>query len=141
MTTRVKLAALALLAGAAFPASASADIAGCAAPSAGGDWPVYGGSLDNHRDQTAETTITPDKVSGLGLAWKLAMPDGGKIQSVPTESGGCVYTGTDIGGLVAVNAATGKIVWKRDLNKGSSGSSAFVGAGLVGAPEIGRAHV
>jgi len=128
---------LPLLAGAALaaPAGALADVPGCAAPSAGGDWPVYGGSLDSHRDQSAEKAITTANVSSLALTWKLTMPDGGKIQSVPTEADGCVFTGTDIGGVVAVNAATGKVVWQKALNSGGS-SSAFVGAGLVGAPAI-----
>jgi polyvinyl alcohol dehydrogenase (cytochrome) len=129
---------LPLLAGAALaaaPAGALADVAGCAPASAGGDWPVYGGTLDSHRAQSAEKAISPANVSKLALAWKVAMPDGGKIQSVPTEADGCVFTGTDIGGIVAVNAATGKIVWQKALNSGS-GSSAFVGAGLIGAPAI-----
>ena len=92
---------LPLLAGAALaaPAGALADVPGCAAPSAGGDWPVYGGSLDSHRDQSAEKAITTANVSSLALTWKLTMPDGGKIQSVPTEADGwwshCVgYPGT-----------------------------------------------
>jgi len=64
------------------------------------------------------------------------MPDGGKIQSVPTEADGCVFTGTDLGGVVAINVATGQVVWKRALSGDGSGSSAFVGAGLVGAPAV-----
>lgn len=130
--------ALALVAGAALtlaPAGASAAET-CAGPAPGGDWPMYGGALESHRSQAAETTIGPANVASLTLAWKVAMPDGGKIQSVPTEADGCVFTGTDIGGVVAINAATGKIVWQRKLSDDGSGSSPFVGAGLIGAPAI-----
>jgi polyvinyl alcohol dehydrogenase (cytochrome) len=143
MTRPVRSAALTLLAGAALaaaPAGALADIPGCAPASAGGDWPVYGGGLDSHREQTAPTALTPASVGGLGLAWKLAMPDGGKIQSVPTEADGCVFTGTDIGTVMAINAATGKVVWSKKLDDGS-GSSPFVGAGLVGAPAIANGNL
>ena len=135
---RIRSTALTLFVGAALaaaPAGALADVAGCAPASAGGDWPVYGGTLDSHRDQPAEQAITTANVGTLGLAWKLAMPGGGKIQSVPTEADGCVFTGTDIGSVVAINAATGQIVWNKKLDNGS-GSSPFVGAGLIGAPAI-----
>src|ERR1700759_3515827 len=72
-------------------------VPGCASASPGGDWPTYGGTVDNHRDQTAEHAITPANVGGLALAWKLAMPDGGPVQSTPVESDGCVFTGTSLG--------------------------------------------
>src|SRR4051794_1476281 len=95
---------LLVIAGAALAAPAGASAAATCAPAgAGGDWPVYGGTLDSHRAQTAtDQTITPANVGQLGLKWKVPMPNGGKIQSVPTEADGCVFTGTDLGDVVAI---------------------------------------
>ncbi|MDX6666134.1 MAG: quinohemoprotein ethanol dehydrogenase, partial [Solirubrobacteraceae bacterium] len=125
-------AALAVLALGAGPAGAA--VGGCAGPAAGGDWPFYGGTFDNHREQLGEKAISTANVSQLGLAWQLKMPDAGVIQSTPTVADGCVYTGTDIGDVYAVNADTGKVVWSRLLQGG--GGNFAVGAGIIGAPAI-----
>ncbi len=117
----------------AAPAGA-ADVAGCAAPATGGDWPFYGGTFDNHREQLAEETISTENASQLGLAWQAAMPDGGVIQSTPTVADGCVFTGTDLGNAYAFNADTGEKVWERTLQGG--GGSFAVGAGVIGAPAV-----
>ena len=133
----VKSAVVALAAGLALAAAApagAATVPGCAAPAAGGDWPIYGGTFDNHREQLSEKAITPDTVGQLGLAWQAAMPDGGVIQSTPTVADGCVFTGTDLGDVYAFNADTGKLVWQRKLQGG--GGNAFVGAGIIGAPAV-----
>ena len=131
----VRTTVLAAVAGLALAAPAGAtDVAGCAAPTTGGDWPFYGGTYDNHREQAAETQISPANAGTLGVAWKTAMPDGGVIQSTPTVVDGCVFTGTDLGDVYAINADTGTVVWKRSLQGG--GGNAFVGAGIIGAPAI-----
>jgi outer membrane protein assembly factor BamB len=130
-------AVLAVAAAAMFGtgAASAATVPGCADPSAGGDWPFYSGTLDGGRNQLGEQAITTANVSKLALAWKLPIPDGSKIQSTPTEADGCVFTGTSTGLVIAVNAATGKLVWSRPLGDGTQGNS-FVGAGIVGAPAI-----
>src|SRR4051812_40806946 len=111
-----------------------ATVPGCASPAPGGDWPTYGGTVDNHRNQTAEHTLSTANVSRLALAWKLPMPDAGTIQSTPVVADGCVFTGTSLGTVVAVNADTGKTVWKQAL--ADAGGGALAGAGIVGAPAI-----
>ena len=128
------LALGALVAGLAFAGPAAADVPGCAAPAAGGDWPFYGGTYDNHREQLADRAITVATAPSLGLAWALPMPDGGVIQSTPTVVDGCVFTGTDLGDAYAVNADTGKVVWSRMLQGG--GGNVAVGAGIIGAPAV-----
>jgi outer membrane protein assembly factor BamB/plastocyanin len=116
-------------------------VPGCAPPAAGGDWPYYSGPLaapgapGGNRDQPAEQTITPANASSLGLAWKLPTPDGGLIHDTPVISDGCVFFGTDLGTVVAVNADTGKVVWIQKLGSGG-GSNPFVGAGIVGSPAV-----
>jgi outer membrane protein assembly factor BamB/plastocyanin len=57
------------------------------------------------------------------------------IHSTPTVAKGCVFTGTELGNVYALNADTGKVVWKRSVGK-SEGSNFAEGAGIVGAPAI-----
>src|SRR5436190_4646607 len=137
-TRAIRCALPALIAGFVFAlgggSAAAQTVPGCASSASGGDWPMYGGTVDNHRDQTAEHAITTANVSSLGLAWKLAMPDGGVIQSTPAVADGCVFTGTSLGTVVAVNADTGKTVWKQSL--ANAGGISFAGVGIVGAPAV-----
>ena len=109
---------------------------GCAAlNSPGGEWRFYSGTLDGHREQLEEKTIGTDNASGLGVAWRTATPDGGVIHSTPVVVDGCVFTGTDLGNVFALNADTGKVVWKRAVGE-SEGSNTFEGAGIVGSPAV-----
>jgi polyvinyl alcohol dehydrogenase (cytochrome) len=101
----------------------------------GGSWPFYSGTLDGHREQLEEKTIDTGNVSGLGIAWRTTTPDGGVIHSTPVVAGGCVFTGTDLGNVYALNADTGKVVWKRSVGE-SEGSNTFEGAGIVGSPAV-----
>ena len=110
---------------------------GCAPPDVpGGEWPFYSGTLDGHRQQLGETTISTDNVAQLGLAWKTTTPDEGTIHSTPTVANGCVYFGTDLGNAYALNADTGEVVWEQALGEGGEGSNTFEGAGIVGSPAI-----
>jgi outer membrane protein assembly factor BamB/plastocyanin len=110
---------------------------GCApAEVPGGEWPFYGGTFDNHREQLAERSIHTGNVSGLGVAWRTSPPGGGTIHSTPVVVDGCVYTGTDLGNVYALNADTGKVVWEQALGEGTEGSNTFEGAGVVGSPAV-----
>src|SRR4051794_41448568 len=95
---------------------------------------MYGGTVDNHRDQTAETSLAPANVSNLALAWKLPMPDGGTIQSTPVVADGCVFTGTGSGTVIAANADTGRIVWT--ATPATAGGISLAGARLLPAPAV-----
>ena len=117
--------------------AADRALPGCAAPAApGGEWPLYGGTLDGHRQQPEEKSIDPGNVSGLGVAWRTRTPDGGVIHSTPVVVDGCVYTGTELGNVYALNADTGKVVWTQALGDGGQGSSSFEGSGIVGSPAV-----
>jgi polyvinyl alcohol dehydrogenase (cytochrome) len=101
----------------------------------GGEWPFYSGTLDGHREQLKEKSIDTGNVAELGVAWQTSTPDGGLIHSTPVVAGGCVFTGTELGNIYALNADTGKVVWKRSVGK-SEGSNFAEGAGIVGAPAV-----
>jgi outer membrane protein assembly factor BamB/plastocyanin len=132
----IAIATVALLA----PASAAQAATCGAADAPGGEWPFYSGTFDGHREQPAETTISPATVGGLGVAWKLTAPDGGVIHSTPTVADGCVYFGTDLGHAYAVNADTGEVVWSRLVFE-TEGSQFAQGAGIVGSPAIADGRV
>jgi outer membrane protein assembly factor BamB len=132
---------LALAAVAVLAPAGAAQAASCAAPGApGGEWPFYSGTLDGHRGQLAETSISTANVGELGVAWKKTTPDGGIIHSTPTVAGGCVFTGTDLGNVYALNADTGDVVWTRNVAE-SGGSNFAEGSGIVGAPAISEGRV
>jgi outer membrane protein assembly factor BamB len=95
----------------ANPASAAAS---CAPSHAGGEWASYGQDLTNGRNQLAETSIGPGNVAALMPAWSLSARGAGgagAFQSTPVVADGCLFAGTQLGSLFAVNADTGETVW------------------------------
>ena len=109
-------------------------------PSAGGDWPSYGGDSHDSRSQPAEATIGPAKASGLSPRWVFsgaANGGSGVTDSTPVEANGCVFVGTSTGWVYAVNADTGSLAWKRQLPAPSPGA----GGAIVGAPAVDRGTV
>ena len=136
------LAALSAAAALAPAAPAKAKkIPGCAKPKApGGEWTFYSGRLNGHREQLKEKSIGTDNASELGVTWQTTPPEGGQIHSTPVVADGCVFTGTELGNVYALNVNTGKIVWKRSVGK-SEGSNFAEGAGIVGSPAVVRGLV
>ena len=65
----------------------------------------------------------PTTPATLGVAWKTPTPDGGVIHSTPVVVDGCVFTGTDLGNVYALNADTGEVVWTQALGEGGGGSA------------------
>ena len=132
------VAACAAVAALLVPAAgAQAQGATCAeAEHAGGEWHFYSGTLDGHREQLSESTITAENASQLAVAWQQPTPDGGVIHSTPIVVDGCVFFGTDLGNVFALNADTGEAVWTQALGEGGGGSSTFTGAGIVGSPAV-----
>ena len=81
--------------------------------SANVDWPLYG--LDH-----AESRFSPLKqinatnVSELGVAWTLPLPDAGSLVATPLVVNGVMYFSTEYSRVFAVDAKTGKVIWKFD---------------------------
>jgi quinoprotein glucose dehydrogenase len=83
--------------------------------SAGRDWPVYlGDKSASHHSTLAQ--ITPQNVRQLELAWTYhggeVRPDTSQIQCNPLVIDGVMYATTAALKLVAVDAATGKELWR-----------------------------
>ncbi|MDX1448907.1 MAG: PQQ-binding-like beta-propeller repeat protein [Acidimicrobiia bacterium] len=120
MTRRLSTAVL-LVAGLVLSglSPVGATIDGCASPDhAGGEWPVYGQSLDNDRHQELETTIGPDTVGDLAPAFTISLADHGglgTIESTPMVADGCIFVATQSGEVFAFNADTGDFVWNTNL--------------------------
>jgi len=61
------------------------------------------------------TQITPENVAKLALAWQYELgPGGGSQQATPLYSNGIIYTVTNWSIVAAVDAKTGKELWRYD---------------------------
>ncbi len=79
------------------------------------DWPVYlGDKAASHYSDLGQ--VTPQNVDQLGVAWTWksgdARPDSSQIQCNPLVIDGVVYATTAAMKLVALDAATGKELWR-----------------------------
>jgi outer membrane protein assembly factor BamB len=114
------LAAGALTAG---PAEA-APPPGCATTAApGGEWRTFGHDYSNTRTQDQEKVISAADAPLLSPAWTFSTVDAGgegDITGTPIVADGCAYVATNRGWVFALNADTGKLVWKAKLPKGGS---------------------
>jgi PQQ-dependent dehydrogenase (methanol/ethanol family) len=80
----------------------------------GTEWTMNGMSWGEQRYSTM-TQITPANVGKLALAWSYELGSGGgSQQATPIYSNGVVYTVTNWSIVAAVDAKTGKEVWRYD---------------------------
>lgn len=139
------LAVLALIASIVARADVHAAPETCATAVPGGEWRSYGRDYGNSRNQP-ESTIDAVGAASLAPSWTFSAAKAGasgSITGTPLVADGCVYVATDKGGIFALNAATGAIVWKNlDLAPwGSINSTLAVHDGKVFAnvsPQGGR---
>lgn len=75
------------------------------------NWGEYLGGPDRNH-YSALTQITPDNVTNLKVAWTYAVPDSGQIQTNPIIVDGILYGVTPTVQAFALDAATGKEIWK-----------------------------
>jgi quinoprotein glucose dehydrogenase len=75
------------------------------------NWSEYLGGPDRSHYSTL-TQITPDNVSKLKVAWTYAAPDSGQIQANPIVIDGVLFGVTPTVQAFALDAATGKEIWK-----------------------------
>ena len=101
----------------------------------GGDWPSYGHDLSNTRNQDHERAIAVADVPTLAPTWTFssnAAGGSGDFTGTPTVADGCVFAGSNGGWVYAINADTGKLVWKAQAPSGGLiNSSVTVDNGTV----------
>jgi quinoprotein glucose dehydrogenase len=140
---RMKWSALALVPIAAFVAVTSVRLR--SAPVVG-EWRAYNGNYASTRYSPLDQ-INKDTVKNLKVVWRQSLtPDAVKEgregvppppannQTTPLMVDGLVYFSTGIGGVAAVDAATGKVVWHVD----ASASTSNAPADAVSDPDSGR---
>ena len=89
-----------------------------AGSSGGVDWPVYGGSSANtHYSKLNQ--INRANVSKLTLAWSYDSGERGGLQTSPIIVDGVLYAYTPLKEVIALDAASGKLLWK--FNSGITG--------------------
>jgi polyvinyl alcohol dehydrogenase (cytochrome) len=78
------------------------------------DWPMFGQNINNTSAGMAETAITPKNAGTLKPKWIKAT--GGDVSARAAVVGGVVYFPDWGGNLWALDAATGSVVWRRQMS-------------------------
>jgi quinohemoprotein ethanol dehydrogenase len=97
----------------------------------GTDWPAYGRTFsESHYSPLTEINVAT--VRHLGLAWTLDLDVTNSI-AAPLEIDGVIYLGAGHGVVHAVDAKTGKLLWRYDAKApGVAGSKMRVAWGIRG---------
>jgi quinoprotein glucose dehydrogenase len=77
------------------------------------DWPVFNGDA-NGDHYSPLTQINRQNVTGLRVAWKFDTGEEGGLETNPLVIGGVVYANTPSRKVVALDAVSGKLLWKFD---------------------------
>jgi quinohemoprotein ethanol dehydrogenase len=80
---------------------------------AGADWLTVGGDA-NESGYSRLDRIDTANVGRLGLAWYLDLPGEGSLEASPLEVAGVLYFTGSYAGVYAVDAVSGKLLWKFD---------------------------
>jgi quinoprotein glucose dehydrogenase len=107
--------------------SSCLDRSGTATTSSGRDWPEYLGGPDRNHYSTL-SQINLSNVGQLQKAWEYHTQDSGQIQCNPITVNGILFGMTANTQPFALDAATGREIWRRPMEESSS---RFVSRGLV----------
>src|SRR6266481_9384225 len=77
------------------------------------DWPAYGGAPENNHYSTL-AQINRSNVKRLAVAWSFDTQEDGIFQASPIIIAGMLYGLTPSQKVFALDAATGKLLWKFD---------------------------
>jgi quinoprotein glucose dehydrogenase len=77
------------------------------------DWPAYGGAPENDH-YSSLSQISRDNVRNLSLAWSFDTAEEGGLQTSPLIVAGVLYGVTPTEKIFALDAATGRLLWKFD---------------------------
>ena len=112
--------------------AAVAVLAGLTAAQRDVEWPMHGG-VDNIR-YSPLTQINRDNVSSLRVVWTYDSHDafkGSEMQSNPVVVDGTLYATTPTLKVVALDAATGREIWKFDPSAGAGTGGRFRHRGVT----------
>ncbi|HQR03614.1 MAG: PQQ-dependent dehydrogenase, methanol/ethanol family [Proteobacteria bacterium] len=79
----------------------------------GHDWASYGRLFDEQRFSPLRQ-VNAANIKRLGLAWDLELPDTNNVTTVPLEVDGVIYFAAGYSVIHAVDARTGKLLWRYD---------------------------
>ncbi len=74
------------------------------------DWPADGGQGGTHYSPLSQ--INRENVKNLKVAWTYDTGEKGGIEANPIVVGRVLYTTTPVKSVIALDAATGKLIWK-----------------------------
>jgi len=97
------------------------------------DWPVYGHDLANTRSAGAEGPSV-GSAALLHQAWSFTSSKG-DFTGTPVVAGGVLVAGTNMGTVFALDAASGKLRWSRDVGQPINGSAA-IDLNAAGGPAV-----
>ena len=106
-----------------------AALAGAQTGAPAGEWPTYGGDLGHTRYAPLDQ-ITADNFADLEIAWRFRTDNLGPVpefrfQSTPLVVDGVLYsTAGSRRAVVALDAATGELLWVHRLDEGARGAAA-----------------
>src|ERR1700730_8912435 len=89
-------------------------ITGSRAAYAQQDWPAYGGHDGTHYSSLSQ--INRDNVKNLVVAWKYDTGEKGGIEANPIIVGKVLYATTPRRSVIALDAASGKLLWKFEFD-------------------------
>lgn len=123
------VALLAVMAAAGLYAHSSAQSAPAVAASSAGEWRTYGGDLASTRYSSLDQ-ITRTNFNSLQVAWQFRTDSFGprpeiNFESTPLMAGGMIYcTVGSRRDVVALDAATGELLWTHREQEGARGDAA-----------------
>ena len=79
-----------------------------------GGWPNYRHDLNN-----SGAVAGPAHVTGVLLSPAWTYMASTRITSTPTVAGGTVYVGTWLGGVLAIDETSGRVLWRKELGANS----------------------
>jgi polyvinyl alcohol dehydrogenase (cytochrome) len=103
-----------------------------AAPAGAATWSMFGQGVTNWRYQPDENKINANNAGGLKPKWATAL--GGDISATPAVVDGFVYVPDWGGKITKLNAATGAVVWQKDVGalSGVAGAKSRTSPAVVG---------
>jgi outer membrane protein assembly factor BamB len=113
------------------------------------DWPTFGMNAQRSGNNPVETVLTTSNVASLHTHWTMDLK--GPILTQPTLAAGVIINGTptDVvyaatlqGGMFALNASNGNVIWEQKVVPAHTTCSDFAmsggNAGYIGTPAIDR---